>query len=96
MAKEIATKEEWKRLRNEKITDYMDRISEVWDKIMKSGNYYYFPVADGSACYEIVKKNPLTLRHVPIGDEYRMHPAMLRGLTMTDVKQLHKFDKLFL
>jgi len=68
----------------------MDRISEVWDKIMKSGNYYYFPVADGSACYEIVKKNPLTLRHVPIDDEIvKKNPLTLRHVPIGDEYRMH-------
>ena len=55
-------------------------------------------VADGSAEYIVVKESPLTLSHVPDGDAYRAHPALIRGLRKADIismKRLKEFKTLF-
>ena len=57
----------------------LDAIGE--DNIMR------FQVADGYALYEVVKEQPLTLRHIPHSDAYEAHPALLRGLEYSDLVQ---------
>lgn len=58
-----------------------------------------FPVADGYAIYRVTKERPLTLQHVLFGDEWQIHPALLRGLTKADVlhqvRQARALDRLF-
>ena len=44
-----------------------------------------FPVADGHAVYRVSKASPLTLQHVPFGDAWRAHPALVRGLHKSDI-----------
>lgn len=46
-----------------------------------------FPVADGYAHYVVVNDRPLEVRHVPFLDGYRVHPALIRGLTIKDVRE---------
>lgn len=87
MAKEIASLKEWEKKNGEDFMAYMDRIDVIWEEIVKSGKSYSSCVADGKACYEIVSEKPLILRHVPVCDGYRINPAMMRGLRMSDIKQ---------
>ena len=42
-----------------------------------------------------MKESPLTLSHVPSGDAYRAHPAMIRGLRKEDILAMKRFKKLF-
>lgn len=51
------------------------------------GRIVDFPVADGKALYLIKSEAPLVLQHIPFFDAYRIDPAMLRGLRLTDVRQ---------
>ena len=51
-----------------------------WDNIMS------FPIADGKAFYKVVKEKPLTLQHIPFGDAYEAHPALIKGLDLDDLK----------
>ena len=44
-------------------------------------------IADGYANYYIRKQKPLTLSLIPIFDAYQAHPATIRGLRLSDVKQ---------
>lgn len=52
-----------------------------------------FGVADGYAVYLVAKEKPLTLRHVPYGDAYQVHHAMIRGLTIEDVRNIVGADE---
>lgn len=49
-----------------------------WDRVMT------FPVADGKACYLVVKEQPLTLQHIPYGDAWHINTAHMRGLRTAD------------
>jgi len=50
-----------------------------------------FPVADGTAYYVVVTEKPLTLQHVEFCDGYKVHPALIRGLTLADVNHQLEF-----
>ena len=54
-------------------------------------NIMRFSVGDGDALYEVVKEQPLTLRHIPEGDAYEAHPALLRGLEYLDLVQQQRW-----
>ena len=49
------------------------------------GGLIKFQVADGYAVYIVTKAAPLTLTHVPFGDAYQVHDALIRGLRRADV-----------
>ncbi len=44
------------------------------------------PVADGYAIYYITSQEPLEIAHVPFGDAYRAHPALIRGITAEEIR----------
>lgn len=74
----------------------MDNQSKVLDEIRKKaealpdgevvGGLLSYPVADGSALYLVVKEKPLQVSHLPFADAYGVHPAMIRGLNLADVR----------
>jgi len=86
MAKEIASLPEWKQGETEDFVVYMNRMDNVLCKIQEEGNLLSFPYADGYACYELVSKKPLTVRHIPAGDAWHVHPSMIRGLRLSDIR----------
>jgi len=45
-----------------------------------------FQIADGYAKY-LVTPSRTTLKHIPIGDGYRIPAAYVRGLTKTDIER---------
>jgi hypothetical protein len=59
------------------------------------GSVVKFPVADGYALYYVSSARPLTLQHIPAGDAYTVHPAMIRGLTKKDILDLVRFDRMW-
>lgn len=61
-----------------------------FEEYSKDKDIISFPVADNYARYE-VRGN--TLHHVPIGDNYRAHPALLRGLTKNEVEAMLERDR---
>lgn len=46
-----------------------------------------FPVADGYAMYLVSKDTGRTVevKHIPYGDAWQVHPALIRGLTRKDI-----------
>ena len=46
-----------------------------------------FPVADGYAMYLVTKDTGRTVevKHIPYGDAWQVHPALLRGLRRADI-----------
>ena len=42
-------------------------------------------VADSYAFYEVVKRQPLQIRHIPYMDKWTADPAWIRGLRLSDV-----------
>lgn len=87
----------------------MDHQAQLLDKIEANadalpdgeivGALLDFPVADGKALYIVVKASPLQVSHLPFADAYSVHPAMIRGLTRSDVeqqvRQTRAWNKLF-
>jgi hypothetical protein len=58
-----------------------------------AGETISFPVADGYAVYGIVREKPLHLCYINHGDCWQIPDAHLRGLRLTDVRQMVKRDK---
>lgn len=54
-----------------------------------------FPVADGRAMYYVKSERPLVLQHIPLWDAYQVHPAMIRGLTVADVRSMVQRNRRF-
>lgn len=68
----------------EEIDEYLEKEQEELDKIEEP--IIRFPVADGYALYRVVKKDPLTIQHIPAGDAWQIPAAHVRGLRLEDVK----------
>ena len=45
------------------------------------------PAANGYAYYYVSSNEPLVLRHIPYQDRYTAHPAMIRGITLGEIRQ---------
>jgi len=58
-------------------------------------NIMRFHVADGYALYEVVKEQPLTIRHIPCFDAYEAEPALIRGLRYDDLVKQRKWNNMF-
>ena len=54
-----------------------------------------FPVADGRAIYRVAKTDPLTLEHVPYGDQWQIAKAHIRGIKLSDVLAMMQWDSAF-
>ena len=57
------------------------------------GSIIKFQVADGYAFYRVESEKPLSLSHIPYGDAYQIPEAYMRGLTLSDVKDLLEYDR---
>lgn len=51
------------------------------------GEIIRFPVADGYAQYMVWRQQPLQLIWIELGDAWSAHPALIRGLRLTDVRR---------
>ena len=64
-----------------------------------AGEVIRFGVADGKASYVVYTTKPLALIHLDIGDSYQIDDMMLRGMRVSDVRNLvaseKKLDELF-
>ena len=49
-------------------------------------------VADSYAFYEVVKRQPLQIRHIPYMDKWTADPAWIRGLILSDVIEQERYD----
>jgi len=49
--------------------------------------------ADGYACYMVVKQRPLTIQHMSIGDGWRIEDPLIRGLNLTDVREMVRRER---
>lgn len=68
----------------ELIQELIDNSNELpSDKII--GGILRFQVADGYAWYIVTREKPLTIAWLPIGDEYEIPDAHIRGLNREDV-----------
>ena len=78
------THDEWSKL----WSDYRKAEDKAWKELNRKhkDDILYFPVADGHACYLIVSRKPLVLKHIPYMDAYQEHPAFIRGLRLKDIE----------
>lgn len=53
-----------------------------------------FSVADGYAYYFVKQEKPLQLQYIPVLDCYRVQAALIRGLTLDDVRELVKRERM--
>jgi len=56
------------------------------DEVLEKIAYITFPVADGRAVYRVVSVHPPVLQHVPVGDAWAVHPALIRGLRAEEIE----------
>jgi len=75
--------------------DWRNSDHEVAMRELLSGDkpVIKFSVADGFAYYLVVSMSPLKLQHIPYGDEYAVHDAMIRGLRKNDVENMLERQK---
>lgn len=57
------------------------------------GKTISFPVADGRAEYMVYTTTPLALLHLDYGDGYQVNDIMMRGLRLSDVKEMVSRDE---
>lgn len=71
---EKGTSEEWERVyqKNVKEMERIDRAAKASGFL--AGRFIHYPVADGSACYQIIRVNAKTcrIRWCPLGDDNYM------------------------
>lgn len=76
--------------------DSFDVLRAESEEAIRQGNcenYIYSQgVADGLAMYRVISTKPLMLQHIPVGDAYRIHPATIRGLRLSDITEAMTFD----
>ena len=68
----------------------LDELYEASNNLPKDvivGKMIHFPVADGSAIYQVVKEKPLQLKHVPYCDAWHADRILIRGLRKADILQ---------
>ena len=91
--KEFADYEKWYKVgwdeHRQKSKDAFQAIKD------RGGKLWTYPVADGFAYYEVVQQRPLTLQHIPYGDEWTVSPFMIRGLRLSDVKKAWEWEAMF-
>lgn len=74
-------------------------IKELRDRAKRNGRssilgeVIRFGVADGYAQYVVWRSSPLELIHVATGDAWHADRILLRGLTVTDVKDMVARDR---
>ena len=51
------------------------------------------PKGASYAYYEVVKRQPLQLRWIPVGDEWEAAPAWIRGLRLSDVEDMEAMSR---
>lgn len=80
---EYHTREDW--------NAYSERVDKLFSNIPRD-RIVSFPVGDGNALYYLFSEQPLVLQHIPYGDAYRVDPALIRGLRLTDIKRRVALD----
>jgi hypothetical protein len=76
----------------------LDRHAEAARAVEKGdlvGETIRFSVADGYAEYMVLKEEPLSLAHIASGDGYTVHPALIRGLILSDVQEMVERERSF-
>ena len=56
------------------------------DEVLEKIECITFPIADGHAVYRVVSIHPPVLQHVPVGDAWTVHPALIHGLRAEDIE----------
>jgi hypothetical protein len=72
---------------HQKAVDALFEKAEAIPEGVIEGAILKFPVADGYALYLVTKdsKRGVELKHIPYGDAWQVHPALIRGLTRKDI-----------
>ena len=100
MAKEVALNDgqDWDYRNWEKHEAMLDKLQTVSNSLPEGevvGAVLHWPVADGSAFYTVLKEKPLTVAHIPYGDQYQVDKIMIRGLNKADVLDMLASGKRF-
>lgn len=78
------------------VFDYKDvngSLKAEQDWMASLGDILHFGQGDGYAYYLVVKRRPLTLQWISIGDDWSLPDWQLRGLTLEDVDHMLASDK---
>lgn len=73
--------------------DYKTHMDKEQTDLIALGDIIQLPFADGSAIYQVISISPPVLKHVPMGDAWKAHPATIRGLRGVDIQQMLDSDK---
>ncbi len=65
-----------------------DKSLEALEKGEMAGVILSWPRGDGKAMYRIASTNPLVLQHVPYGDSWTIEAPLIRGLRLSDVREM--------
>ncbi len=57
------------------------------------GKVVRFQIADGYAEYMVASQKPLQLMHLNVGDGYQIPDAHVRGLNLTDVREMVRAER---
>jgi len=68
--------------------------NKAFDELRRTNKLVSFSVADGQAWYIVKSERPLLLQHVNFLDGYRVHPAMIRGLSLKEIKMRLELERL--
>ncbi len=85
-------------IRTDYSAEWMEREAKVLSAVQKAaravnkgdlvGEILRWQRADGYAQYMVVSQKPLTLAHLVIGDAWQVEAALIRGLRLTDVREM--------
>jgi len=79
--------ETWQKDEDEYLTRLADRCKMNGTSDLL-GETIRFPRGDGYALYMVWNNSPLQLIHVAIGDAWQVEDALIRGLRVTDVRDM--------
>ena len=74
------------------LSDFMKQEEQALETIEKRTTVVKQQVADSYAFYEVVKRQPLQIRHIPYMDKWTADPAWIRGLILSDVIEQERYD----
>lgn len=77
---------EWSKRDEESWETYCARTAALFDAIPQS-HIWFFPVADGSACYRVYNEVPLRFQHIPHGDAWAVPTHVIEGLDGAELRK---------
>lgn len=79
--------------------DVQGSLDKEWEWLQAQGDVLQFQYADGYAYYLVVKRRPLTLQHIAIGDAWQLPWHQIEDMSLRTVEakleEQRKFYALF-